>query len=139
MMNADEAGTTFLLAVGNHLAGLSRHHELLDQGAKLVRRVRTAPSYRLLARGAAESPNPGLVEVAPGGGARIEGELYTLPQGALEQLAILVRSPIRLGHVRLEDGSEVHGYLCDPAESSSALDISNLGGWRAFLASLEVR
>ncbi|MBP0495927.1 allophanate hydrolase-related protein [Pararoseomonas indoligenes] len=128
----DEAD--FLLAVGNHLAGLSRHHELLDEGARLLHPVRTAASYRLLTRGAADSPNPGLVEAEPGRGARIEGELYALPAGAVARLASLVRAPIRLGRVRLEDGAEVHGYLCDPAEAAGARDISDLGGWRAFLA-----
>ncbi|MBP0445074.1 hypothetical protein J8J14_09800 [Roseomonas sp. SSH11] len=135
---ANEAGGDLLLAVGNHLAGLSRNHELLDEGAKLLQPVRTAASYRLLARGAAADPKPGLVEVAPGSGTRIEGELYDLPSGAVARLARLVRPPIRLGRVRLEDGSMVHGYLCDPAEASGARDISDLGGWRAFLASLEV-
>jgi hypothetical protein len=128
----DEAD--LLLAVGNHLAGLSRHHELLKQGARLLRPVRTAASYRLLARGAGGSPNPGLVEAAPGNGAPIEGELYALPRGGVDRLARLVRPPIRLGRVRLEDGAEVHGYLCDPAEAAGARDISGLGGWRAFLA-----
>lgn len=138
MTNAEEAGTTLLLAVGNHLAGLSRHHELLDQGARLVGHVRTAASYRLLARGSADSPNPGLVEVAPERGARIDGEMYALPPGAVERLGRLVRPPIRLGHVRLEDGTEVHGYLCDPAEIDGGRDISDLGGWRAFLTTSQV-
>lgn len=134
MTHAEDAETTLLLAVGNHLAGLSRHHELLDQGARLVGHVRTAASYRLLARGSADSPSPGLVAVAPERGARINGEIYALPPGAVERLARLVRPPIRLGHVRLEDGAEVRGYLCDPAEIEDSRDISDLGGWRAFLA-----
>ncbi|MFC7738001.1 amidase [Roseomonas sp. GCM10028921] len=132
----DEAD--LLLAVGNHLAGLSRHQELLDEGAKLLRPAETAASYRLLARGSGSSPNPGLVEVAAGSGARIEGELYALPPGAVDRLAFFVHPPIRLGRVQLEDGTVVHGYLCDPAEAAGARDISDLGGWRAFLARLKM-
>ena len=127
-----------LLAVGNHLAGLSRHGELVDEGARLLRPARTAASYRLLARGDGPRPNPGLIEAEPGEGAHIEGELYALPAGAVGRLARLVRAPVRLGRVRLEDGTEVHGYLCDPAEAGTARDISDLGGWRAFLAGLGV-
>ena len=69
------AGSELLLAVGNHLAGLARHHELAERGARLVGPVRTRDSYRLLARGAAAPFNPGLVEVASGTGASIAGEL----------------------------------------------------------------
>lgn len=128
------AGSELLLAVGNHLAGLSRHHELTERGARLLRPVRTCDSYRLLARGAAAPFNPGLVEVAAGTGATIAGELYALPVQAVAELAALVRAPIRLGRVRLEDGREVHGYLCDPEAATTAWDISHHGGWRAFLA-----
>jgi allophanate hydrolase len=125
---------TLLLAVGNHLAGLSRHDELADRGARLVGLARTSGCYRLLARGASPPFNPGLVEVEAGKGAAIAGELYALPADAVAGLAALARAPIRLGRVRLEDGREVHGYLCDPAAGADARDISDLGGWRAFLA-----
>jgi allophanate hydrolase len=123
-----------LLAVGNHLAGLPRHHELAERGARLVGPARTETSYRLLARGAAAPFSPGLVEVAVEQGAAIAGEVYALPTGALAELAGLVRAPIRLGRVRLEDGQKVHGYLCDPAAAAAARDISHLGDWRVFLA-----
>ncbi|MBU8540968.1 allophanate hydrolase-related protein [Falsiroseomonas tokyonensis] len=123
-----------LLAVGNHLQGLPRHHELAGRGARLLGAVRTAPSYRLLARGAAPPFNPGLVEAGAGAGASIGGELYALPEEAIAELAALVRAPIRLGQVALQDGRMVHGYLCDPAAAAAAQDISDLGDWRAFLA-----
>jgi allophanate hydrolase len=127
-------GEALLLAVGNHLAGLPKHHELLAHGARPAGLVRTAAAYRLLARGAAAPFNPGLVEAPPGGGMAIEGELYVLPEAAIPALAALVRLPIGLGQVRLEDGRCVHGYLCDPAAAATARDISHLGGWRAVLA-----
>jgi allophanate hydrolase len=133
-MAADMRARDLLLAVGNHLTGLSRHHELVERGARLVRPARTHESYRLLARGAGAPFNPGLVEVGDGEGMRISGELYELPTDAVRELARLVRDPIRLGRVRLEDGTEVHGYLCDPAAAATARDISHYGGWRDFLA-----
>jgi allophanate hydrolase len=129
-------GTALLLAVGNHLAGLSRHHELAERGATLLGTVRTQDRYRLLARGAQPPFNPGLVEVATGTGAAIAGELYALPDAALAGLAALTRQPIRLGQVWLQDGRQVHGYLCDPAAAAAARDISHLGGWRGFLATI---
>jgi allophanate hydrolase len=127
-------GSGLLLAVGNHLAGLPRHHELAARGARLIGPARTRDCYRLLARGASPPFSPGLVEVPAGAGARIAGELYALPPAALPELAALARTPIRLGHVWLEDGRQVHGYLCDPAAAATARDVSHHGGWRAFLA-----
>lgn len=133
MMDDIPPGSALLLAVGNHLAGLPRHQELAERGARLLAPVLTQDRYRLLARGAAPPFNPGLVEVAPGAGATIAGELYALPADAVTVLAALVRPPIRLGQVRLADGRAVHGYLCDPAAAATARDISHYGGWRAFL------
>lgn len=127
-------GSALLLAVGNHLAGLPRHHELAERGARLLRPARTRDCYRLLARGTAPPFNPGLVEVAAGAGAAIAGELYALPADAVAGLAALVRPPIHLGQVQLEDGRAVHGYLCDPGAAATARDISHHGGWREFLA-----
>ena len=128
------SGEALLLAVGNHLAGLPKHDELLVHGARPAGATRTAAAYRLLARGTAAPFNPGLVEASPGAGMAIEGELYALPADAIPALAALVRPPIGLGQVRLEDGRRVHGYLCNPAAAATARDISHLGGWRAFIA-----
>jgi allophanate hydrolase len=32
----------------------------------------------------------------------------------------------------LEDGSTVQGFLCEPYAVADAIDISHLGGWRAY-------
>ena len=129
----DVQDAPLLLAVGNHLRGFTRHFELAELGALFVRPAWTAASYRLLARGSEHPFKPGLVEVTREDGASIEGELYHLSSAMLNELAALVRPPIRLGLVTLGDGRVVHGYLCDPAEVAHASDISHLGGWRAFL------
>ncbi|MBY6264943.1 hypothetical protein EI613_23920 [Azospirillum sp. 412522] len=126
--------SVLILAIGNHLTGLPRNSELRDQGARLVGTARTERCYRLLARGERAPFKPGLVEVDMEAGSAIDGELYELPSGAVDRLASLVQSPIRIGRVRLESGMEVYGYLCDPAEAPAARDISPYGGWRAFLA-----
>jgi allophanate hydrolase len=40
---------------------------------------------------------------------------------------------LAIGTVQLEDGSTVKGFVCEPEGFSGALDITEFGGWRAFL------
>ena len=45
----------------------------------------------------------------------------------------MVSSPLCLGTVELEDGSSVLGFLCESAATTGQREITELGGWRAFL------
>jgi allophanate hydrolase len=42
-----------------------------------------------------------------------------------------------LGSVELMDGTWVKGFICEPGGLVGAEDISPLGGWRAYIASLK--
>jgi allophanate hydrolase len=46
----------------------------------------------------------------------------------------LIPPPLGLGSIELEDGSRVHGFLCEGHALQAAPDITHFGGWRAFLA-----
>jgi allophanate hydrolase len=48
----------------------------------------------------------------------------------------LIPSPLGLGQVELESGEWVHGFICEAIALQSAKNISDHGGWRAYLASL---
>jgi allophanate hydrolase len=48
-----------------------------------------------------------------------------------------IPAPLSLGTVRLEDGTSVKGFLCEPAGIVGAEDITHLGGWRAYLETLK--
>jgi allophanate hydrolase len=39
-----------------------------------------------------------------------------------------------IGTLVLADGSTAQGFLCEPVALAGAKDITDLGGWRAFLA-----
>jgi allophanate hydrolase len=41
-------------------------------------------------------------------------------------------APMAIGRVRLADGREVLGFLCEPAAIPGAADITSYGGWRAW-------
>lgn len=121
-----------IAVVGAHLTGMPLHHELLSRGAELSATTRTAASYRLYALTGGPPLRPGLVRVADGG-ASIEVEVYRLPLAEVGGLLATVPAPLGLGTVLLESGAAVHGYLCETAGLAGAVDISEYGGWRAYV------
>jgi allophanate hydrolase len=124
-----------IAVVGAHLSGLPLNGQLLERGARLRERARTAPHYRLYALPGTQPPKPGLQRCSDGGSA-IELEVWELPLAEAGSFLALVPSPLCLGSVELADGSVVHGFLCEAHALSKAVDISHFGGWRAYLASL---
>jgi allophanate hydrolase len=121
--------------VGAHLSGLPLNHQLTDLGATLMERTHTAPCYRLFALPATTPPKPGLLRVADGGRA-IEVEVWALPLERVGAFLAGIASPLGLGSVALQDGRQVHGFVCEPVALQGAPDVSAHGGWRAYLASL---
>jgi len=121
-----------IAVVGAHLSGLPLNGQLLERGATLAERTRTAPRYRLYELPGAQPRKPGLVRVATGGES-IEIEVWLMPEAAVGSFLALVPSPLGLGSVELSDGRRVHGFLCEPVALEGALDITAYGGWRAWL------
>lgn len=121
-----------LAVVGAHMSGLPLNHELTSRGARFLRRTQTAPAYRFYAL-EGKVARPGLVAVASGG-ARIEAEVWAMPQAALGSFLAGIPAPLGLGKLVLDDGSEVIGFICEGGRIGAARDITALGGWRAYLA-----
>jgi allophanate hydrolase len=124
-----------LAVVGAHLAAMPLHWQLTSRAASLVRRCRTAPAYRLYAMANSTPPKPALVHVGDGGAA-IEVEVYALATEAFGSFVAEVPAPLAIGTVTLEDGSEVKGFVAEPRALDGASDVTHLGGWRAYVASL---
>lgn len=120
-----------LAVVGAHLEGMPLHGQLTERGATLTRRTRTAAEYRLVALDTVP-PKPGLVRVGAGGHP-IDVEVYDMPVAHVGTFLAGIAEPLGLGSVRLEDGSRVHGFLCEQIDAAEAPDISGFGGWRAYL------
>jgi allophanate hydrolase len=124
-----------IAVVGAHLSGLPLNGQLTERGARLMRATRTAPRYRLHALPGTTPPKPGLRRVADHeAGASIEVEVWSMPQAQVGSFLALIPAPLGLGSIELEDGTRVHGFLCEAHALQAAPDISHLGGWRAFLA-----
>ena len=130
------APTLELAVVGAHLRGLPLHGQLVERGARLLARTRSAARYRLHALPGTVPPKPGLARVAEGeAGHAIELEVYEMPAATLGSFLALIPPPLGLGNVQLEDGRWVKGFICEGAALASAPDVSAHGGWRGYLAS----
>ena len=127
-----------LAVVGAHLSGLPLNGQLLERGATLREHCTTSAHYKLYALPGTTPPKPGLLR-APGTGHAIELEVWDMPITQVGSFLALVPSPLGLGSVELADGRHVHGFLCEPFALEGARDISRLGGWRAYLATLANR
>jgi hypothetical protein len=102
------------------------HHRFLGETA-------TAPRYRFYVY---EDRFPALWPVAEGG-VSVPGELIELPLAAVRDEFLPVEPPeLELGVVELADGAAALAVLLRPevhTRGSGLTDISNLGGWRAWL------
>jgi allophanate hydrolase len=121
-----------LAVVGAHLAGQPLNHQLTDRGARRTGVTTTSADYHLYAL-ATDPPKPGLVRVAAGG-SPIEVEVWELPPVGFAELVAALPPPMVMGSVRLQDGTHVVGFLCEPVAIDGAEDITAYGGWRAYLA-----
>ncbi|HEY3674116.1 MAG TPA: allophanate hydrolase [Acidimicrobiia bacterium] len=121
-----------IAVVGAHLTGQPLNHQLTDRGAVLCASTATADEYRLYAL-ATTPPKPGLVRT-PGRGAAIDVEVWAIDTAGFGEFVAAIPAPLGIGKVQLADGSEVPGFVCEPYAIDDAPDITEHGGWRAYLA-----
>ncbi len=122
-----------LAVVGAHLSGMPLNTQLTDRHARFVESTHTAPTYRLYALPDTTPPKPGLIRTDDG--ASIIVELWDLPVDQFGSFVALVPAPLGIGTLTLKDGREVKGFICEGAAVEGAQDITELGGWRAFIES----
>ncbi|EOM76622.1 allophanate hydrolase subunit 1 [Rhodococcus rhodnii LMG 5362] len=132
------ASSTALFVVGAHLRGQPLEGQLTALGARWGGAARTAPRYRLSALDTVPA-KPGLTRVDSG--AVIEGEIWHLSDGALGRFLAALPAPMNLGAVELDDGTGgdgtwVVGFGCAADAAAAAVDITEYGGWRAYLGAL---
>ncbi len=123
-----------LAVVGAHMSGLPLNEQLTSRGGIFLRKAVTHPSYRLFALPGGEPRRPGLLQVAGGDGVSIELEVWALPSETVGSFLAEVPAPLSIGTLQLADGTAPKGFLVEAAATADAEDVSELGGWRAFLA-----
>ena len=126
-----------LVVCGAHLEGLALHSQLAERGALFVSKTKSAPVYKLYAMPAGEKfpARPAMVRVKEGG-ATIEVEVWSLEPAAFGDFVAKIPGPLGIGKILLENGEELPGFIAEPRAVDGALEITALGGWRAYLRSL---
>jgi allophanate hydrolase len=79
-------------------------------------------------------PKPALIHDE--GGAALEVEIYELDFAGFGSFTAEVPAPLAIGTVTLADGSEVKGFVAEPRAMKGATEVTQFGGWRAYIASL---
>ncbi|HSF12743.1 MAG TPA: allophanate hydrolase, partial [Erythrobacter sp.] len=130
----DRMDTVKLAVVGAHLEGMPLHWQLTSREANFVGAFTTAPNYRLYAMADSVPPKPALVHSEDG--AAIALEVYELDLASFGSFVAEVPPPLAIGTVTMADGSSVKGFVAEPRALAGAEDITHLGGWRAYIASL---
>jgi allophanate hydrolase len=124
-------GEIALGVVGAHMSGLPLNHELTSRGGRFIAASRTAAAYRFYALAGGPPARPGLLRADPG--AEIALEIWALPAAGFGDFVAAIPSPLSIGTIALADGQMVKGFLVEPAGLDGAEEITEFGGWRAYL------
>jgi hypothetical protein len=120
-----------LLAVnGTLMRGLELNPNMIAAGAEFIREDRTVPVYRLYS---INDRHPGMYRVAEGG-ASVAVEIWAVPPEGLGSILSKEPAGLSIGKVRLESGEEVLGVLAEPILCAGQREITEYGGWRAYIA-----
>jgi allophanate hydrolase len=120
--------------VGAHLMGQPLNSQLRERKARLIETTRTAAGYRLFALAGTVPAKPGLLFDGEGAG-KLEVEVWEMSHEAFGSFVALIPAPLGIGTLTLADGRTVKGFICEPNGLAGATDITEFGGWRAWLAS----
>ena len=116
---------------GTLMRGLELNGNMLDAGATFVREAATAPTYRIWS---INDRHPAMIRVASGG-VSVALEVWAVPPEGLAKILMQEPRGLCIGKVTLADGEEVLGVLGEPLLCEGQREITQHGGWRAYIAS----
>jgi allophanate hydrolase len=128
-------GHLAIAVCGAHLQGLPLNHQLRERGGYLLQATTSAPRYRLFALPGGPPHRPGMIRVSDGGAA-IEVEVWAVPAEHLGSFVAGIPAPLGVGKIELASGAWVSGFICEGFAAEKAMDITQYGGWRAYLKTL---
>lgn len=120
--------TTLVAVCGLHMRGFPLEKQMIEHGAVFVRQTKTTPQYKMI-RLSSNPTKPGLIRLNEPG-TSIEVEVWEMPLSEFGSFVSLIPSPLGIGKVELEDGSEIPGFICETSVDQTVEDISYTGGWR---------
>jgi allophanate hydrolase len=119
---------TSIAVCGLHMRGFPLEKQMHEFGAYFVREADTAAKYKMVKLPTIPA-KPGLIKKLTGG-TSIRLEIWEMPLHAFGFFAALIPSPLGIGKVELQDGSEVPGFICEAYAETGAEDITASGSWR---------
>ena len=122
-----DTSTTIIAVCGLHLKGYPLEKQMLQFESQFIETTTTASCYRLF-KIEDGLTRPGLLYSEQQGGA-IEVDLWAMPTKHLAQFLNVVKAPLALGEITLQDEREVLGFVCG-GYSDNYSDITSSGGWR---------
>ncbi len=120
---------------GAHLSGMPLNWQLVERGATLIAETETSENYRFYALAGGPVKRPGLIR-QDSNGCRIKVEVWSMPQSEFGGFISGIPHPLGIGKLQLINGEWVSGFICEEAGLAGAEDISELGSWRSYIASL---
>jgi len=130
-MNPESGMDNILLAVnGTLMRGLALNSNLLAVGSTFVRETTTEPSYRLWS---IDDRYPAMIRVRKGGVAVVV-EVWAVPPDGLAEILLQEPPGLTIGKVKLADGATILGVIAEPMSCENQREITEFGGWRAYLA-----
>jgi len=121
-----------LLAVnGTLMRGLELNPNLVNVGATFVREDKTEGCYRLYS---IADRHPAMLRT-PGEGTAVAVEVWDVPMEGLAKVLQSEPPGLCIGKVALQDGTIVLGVLGEPFLCAGRREITEFGGWRAYVAS----
>ncbi|GAB4144462.1 MAG: glutamyl-tRNA amidotransferase [Cyanobacteria bacterium J069] len=114
---------------GTLMRGLALNGNLLAVGANFLREAHTEPAYRLWSIG---DRHPAMLRVQTGGRA-IAVEIWAVPLDGLGKILLQEPPGLCIGRLKLDDGEEVLGVLGEPYLCEGEREITEFGGWRAYV------
>ncbi|MGK9172639.1 allophanate hydrolase [Yokenella regensburgei] len=120
-----------LVVCGAHLDGLALNHQLRERQGRLIEATQSAAAYRLYAL--ADGKRPGMVRDVEQGQS-VAVEVWEIPSSEMGSFLSGIPAPLGLGKVELMDGRWLTGFICENYGLQGATEITERGGWRAWLA-----
>ena len=123
--------------VGAHLSDMPLNTQLTERLSVLLEQTTTSANYRLYALPNTTPPKPGLKRVGADKGEAIIVEVWEMPASAFGSFVDLIPAPLGMGNVELADGRWVNGFICEGYGFEGARDVTEFGGWRAYITALK--
>ena len=124
------AGSVLLAVNGTLMRGLKFNSHMIAAKATFVREAATEPAYRLWS---VRDDHPAMIHVTDGSGSAVTVEVWAVPLEGLSGLLQDEPPGLAIGKIRLGDGGTVLGVLGETALVEGQREITEYGGWRAYI------